>query len=70
MKHVTIPNQWTGQQALSTVAFLERVIDAIWRAHGPEMAVELVMPRPRQTTTRRLPPAAVRPRSKDDDILF
>ena len=38
MKHVTIPPHWTGEEALSTAAFLEKIIRAIWRAHGAEMA--------------------------------
>ena len=41
MKHVTIPQQWDHKQALQTVAFLERVINAIWRAHGSSMAAAL-----------------------------
>jgi hypothetical protein len=37
MRHVTIPRHWTGEEALTTVAFLEEIIRAIWRAHGDEM---------------------------------
>lgn len=41
MKHVTIPNEWSGEEALKLVAFLERVIEAVWRAHGREMGYHL-----------------------------
>jgi hypothetical protein len=37
MKHVTIPTHWTGEEALDVVGFLEKVIHAIWRAHGGSM---------------------------------
>ncbi len=33
-----IPESWTGEDALLVVAFLERLIHAIWRAHGSSMA--------------------------------
>jgi len=38
MRRVTIPAHWTGEQAISVVAFLEDVIRAIWRQHGDDMA--------------------------------
>jgi hypothetical protein len=38
MKHCNIPNSWTGSEALAFVALLDRLRDAIWRAHGREMA--------------------------------
>ena len=38
MKHCTIPDAWTGEQALAFVALLDRLSQAIWRAHGHEMA--------------------------------
>lgn len=37
MKHCTIPDVWTGEQALAFVALLDRLSQAIWRAHGAEM---------------------------------
>ena len=37
MKHCSIPDVWTGEEALAFVAFLERLSEAIWRAHGQEM---------------------------------
>lgn len=40
-KHVKIPSQWQPPEALAVVAFLERVVDAIWRQHGPAMAAAL-----------------------------
>ena len=38
MKQIRVPRHWNGDQALITVAFLETIIAAIWRQHGPEMA--------------------------------
>lgn len=38
MKHCTIPDHWTGQEALAFVALLDRLSLAIWRAHGADMA--------------------------------
>jgi hypothetical protein len=38
MKQIRVPRHWNGDQALVTVAFLENIIAAIWRQHGPEMA--------------------------------
>ena len=43
MKRVTIPTHWTGQEALDVVGFLEKVILAIWRAHGGSMAHALYL---------------------------
>ena len=37
MKHCNIPDVWSGDEALAFVAFLQRLIDAIWRAHGHNM---------------------------------
>ena len=41
MRHVKIPPHWDAHEALNVVSFLERVIDAVWRAHGPDMAEAL-----------------------------
>jgi len=38
MRQVRVPKNWSGHDALITVAFLENVIAAIWRQHGYEMA--------------------------------
>lgn len=32
-----IPEEWTGDFALSFVGFLEGIIGAVWEKHGPEM---------------------------------
>lgn len=50
VKHVNIPTQWSAAEALSIVAFLQRVIDATWRAHGEKMAgfICLNFPEPRR----------------------
>jgi hypothetical protein len=37
-KHVKIPTHWEPAEALSVVAFLERIIAAISRQHGPAVA--------------------------------
>lgn len=37
MKHCNIPDVWSGEEALAFVAFLNRLIEAIWRAHGHKM---------------------------------
>lgn len=63
MRRVTIPAQWTGEQALSVVAFLEDVIRAIWRQHGDHMA-HLLNP-------DREPQPELRPSSPiDEDLPF
>jgi len=38
MKHCNIPDTWTGEEALAFVALLDHLSQAIWRAHGLEMA--------------------------------
>ena len=38
MRYCTIPDAWTGEEALAFVALLDRLSQAIWRAHGSEMA--------------------------------
>lgn len=38
MNHLPIPEQWSPAQALTTVAFLESLISAIWQRHGKAMA--------------------------------
>ena len=38
MKHCTIPDTWSGKEALAFVAFLDRLSQAVWRAHGGSMA--------------------------------
>jgi hypothetical protein len=38
MKSVQIPTHWSGEQALSMVAFLDELIRSIWSRHGEEMA--------------------------------
>ena len=41
MRHVNIPTNWTGGEALSVVGFLDEVIRAVWRQHGRKMAHKL-----------------------------
>ena len=36
-----IPDHWTGDEALTFVAFLEEVILAVWGIHGHDMAAQL-----------------------------
>ena len=65
MKHANIPDHWSGHEALSFAAFLERIIHAIWRAHGHAMAQRLLLdldngpvvvaPRTRATSNCRPP---------------
>jgi len=65
MKHVTIPDQWSGGEALSVVTFLEKVIEAVWRAHGARMAPYFGAPPPRP---RELPLASLNiPHLLDDE---
>ena len=33
-----IPDYWTGEHAVTFVAFLDFVVDAVWARHGPAMA--------------------------------
>ena len=39
--NLDIPDHWTGDEALTFVAFLEEVILAIWAQHGHDMAAQL-----------------------------
>ncbi len=63
MRRVNIPPQWTGEQALSVVAFLEDVIRAVWRQHGDHMATLIDADRPPYPEPSYFPPA-------DDDAPF
>jgi hypothetical protein len=63
MRRVNIPPQWTGEQALSVVAFFEDVIRAIWRQHGDRMA-------PLLDPDRRLEPDPSSSAPRDDDMPF
>ncbi len=44
MNSISIPDGWSGEDALIVVAFLEEVVHAIWNRHHREMG--LVMERP------------------------
>lgn len=37
MNDPTLPDPWTGDEALLVVAFLERVIADVWAQHGAAM---------------------------------
>lgn len=63
MRRVNIPTQWTGEQALSVVAFLEDVIRAVWRQHGDHMAPLVATYRPPDTEPTSIPP-------DDDGVPF
>jgi hypothetical protein len=39
--NIDIPDHWTGDEALTFVAFLEEVILAVWGLHGHAMATQL-----------------------------
>ena len=65
MKHCNIPDVWNGEEALAFVAFLERLIDAVWRAHGLKMSRCLE----KVHTQHHLQNANDRP-SLDDPALF
>lgn len=38
MRYCPIPESWSGEEALAFVALLDQLSQAIWRAHGAEMA--------------------------------
>ena len=42
MSMVTIPDHWSGEEALVFVAFLEETICAIWRKHEHQMKARLL----------------------------
>ena len=44
MKHVKIPENWSGDEALTVVTFLEDVIRAVWRAYGGRIFDDLMPP--------------------------
>lgn len=65
MKHVKIPSDWTGDEALLMSSFLEELIRGIWRAHGEEMGTVL--------RRSRSPSASPEPKENsvlDDDLPF
>ena len=41
MSTIDIPNDWSGEDALLIVAFLEEVVHAIWNRHHREMGLVL-----------------------------
>jgi hypothetical protein len=65
MRRVNIPPRWTGEQALSVVAFLEDVIRAVWRQHGDHMATLIDPDHPLDPEPSSSPPA-----DDDDDAPF
>jgi len=56
MKHVNVPEHWSPREALAVAAFLERVAEAIWRAHGPDMALHMAVP---EAIARLRPPPRI-----------
>ncbi|MBC8426159.1 hypothetical protein H8E07_18755 [bacterium] len=38
MRTIDIPDDWTAEEALTVVAFLEHLVDAVWAEHGDAMA--------------------------------
>jgi hypothetical protein len=55
MKQIRVPTHWNGREALSVVAFLETIIDALWRQHGLVMACALEDDRDAPTRRARRP---------------
>ena len=41
MNQNDIPHYWSAEEALTFCAFLEDLISAIWKSHGPQMAKHL-----------------------------
>jgi hypothetical protein len=41
MRHVKIPADWNGEEAIAVVSFLDDVIRAVWRQHGKKIFEEL-----------------------------
>ena len=37
MKTISIPEDWTAEEALSVVAFLEHLVAAVWSEHADAM---------------------------------
>lgn len=38
---ITIPDHWTPDDALAVVSFLQRIVEAVWAAHGRAMNYRL-----------------------------
>lgn len=73
MKHVTVPDSWNAEQALAVISFLERTIEAVWRAHGGKMLLRQLehgsaTPPPAEFLTDAT--KRIRPCSPDDETLF
>jgi len=41
MKHIDVPTEWTGEQAIAVVDCLQCLMDAIWRRYGDELVEQL-----------------------------
>ena len=72
-----IPDYWNGADAFAAVAYLGRVIDAIWDAHGREMGLHLENyyaereeRAAQEARTEAATPPNQRPRSYEDDSTF
>jgi len=42
MTRIDIPTDWTGEQAIAIVDWLQSVVDAIWGEYGDELVEQLV----------------------------
>ncbi len=41
MSRITIPTEWTPEEALTVAYFLESIMLAIWETHGDQMSRQL-----------------------------
>lgn len=42
MTRIDIPTDWTGEQAIAIVDWLQGLVDAIWVEYGDELVEQLV----------------------------
>lgn len=67
MRHVKIPTQWTGEDALTVVSFLEDVLQAVWRQHRKKIGEELSR---QHAAFRSEPPSSLRDEPDADPFPF
>ena len=78
MTWINIPKNWTGDQALAVVEFLDEITAAIWNVHEPKMLDawhERFDKNPEPDDYDQMPPDAVyigtqNPSNLDDDFPF
>ena len=70
MSSIKIPDDWSGEDALVVVGFLDEVVHAIWTRHGSEMGHLLELQQQVDSADTQLPSFGQHPDFAKDDIPF